>query len=131
MHVCLYFIAPHRLKHIDVEFMRRLHKKVNIVPIIAKSDTMTTKEKEEFKLARWQTRRWLQGTCKLSYALLRNAGDDTRVHQYKHSATFGTAHSSKGLQFNTVRMIGFYDVVWYDKVVSYYFFFKLSILSLY
>ena len=29
--------------------MRRLHKKVNIVPIIAKSDTMTTKEKEEFK----------------------------------------------------------------------------------
>mmetsp|Transcript_21746 Transcript_21746/g.65988 ORF Transcript_21746/g.65988 Transcript_21746/m.65988 type:complete len:675 (-) Transcript_21746:623-2647(-) len=50
VHCCLYFIAPHRLKHIDVAFMRRLHKWVNIVPIIAKSDTMTTKEKEEFKL---------------------------------------------------------------------------------
>ena len=50
IHCCLYFIAPHRLKHIDLAFMRRLHKYVNIVPIIAKSDTMTTKEKEEFKM---------------------------------------------------------------------------------
>lgn len=50
VHCCLYFIAPHRLKHIDIAFMRALHRKVNIVPIIAKSDTMTTKEKEEFKL---------------------------------------------------------------------------------
>ena len=50
VHVCLYFIAPHRLKHIDIAFMRSLHRKVNIVPIIAKSDTMTTKEKEEFKM---------------------------------------------------------------------------------
>ena len=49
IHCCLYFIAPHRLKHIDLAFMRALHRKVNIVPIIAKSDTMTTKEKEEFK----------------------------------------------------------------------------------
>ena len=38
------------LKHIDVAFMRRLHRWVNIVPIIGKSDAMTTKEKEEFKL---------------------------------------------------------------------------------
>ena len=50
VHVCLYFVAPHRLKHIDIAFMRALHKKVNIVPIIAKSDTMTTKEKDEFKM---------------------------------------------------------------------------------
>ena len=28
VHVCLYFIAPHRLKHIDIAFMRALHKKV-------------------------------------------------------------------------------------------------------
>ena len=26
IHCCLYFIAPHRLKHIDLAFMRRLHK---------------------------------------------------------------------------------------------------------
>jgi len=50
VHACLYFIAPHRLKHMDIAFMRALHRKVNIVPIIVKSDTMTTKEKEEFKM---------------------------------------------------------------------------------
>ena len=49
IHCCLYFIAPHRLKHIDIAFMRRIHKMVNIVPIIAKSDTMTTDEKMNFK----------------------------------------------------------------------------------
>lgn len=28
----------------DVEFMRRLHRKVNIVPVIAKADTLTKSE---------------------------------------------------------------------------------------
>ena len=52
VHVCLYFVAPHRLKHMDIAFMRALHRKVNIVPIIAKSDTMTTKEKEYYSPCR-------------------------------------------------------------------------------
>lgn len=34
----------HRLKPLDVEFMKQLHHKVNIVPVIAKSDAMTKKE---------------------------------------------------------------------------------------
>jgi septin 7 len=36
VHACLYFIAPtgHGLKALDVEFMRRLCGKVNIVPVI-------------------------------------------------------------------------------------------------
>ena len=39
VHVCLYFIAPsgHGLKPLDVEFMKRLHDKVNVVPVIGKS----------------------------------------------------------------------------------------------
>ncbi|XP_074644465.1 septin-7-like [Tubulanus polymorphus] len=51
IHCCLYFIAPsgHGLKPLDVEFMKRLHDKVNIVPLIAKSDTMTPDECREFK----------------------------------------------------------------------------------
>lgn len=36
VHLCFYFIAPHRLKHIDVEFLKRLQDRVPIVPIIAK-----------------------------------------------------------------------------------------------
>ncbi|KAL0951318.1 hypothetical protein HGRIS_008024 [Hohenbuehelia grisea] len=51
VHACLYFIQPtgHSLKQIDIEFMRRLHTKVNLIPIIAKSDTMTDEEIVEFK----------------------------------------------------------------------------------
>ncbi|KZT30656.1 cell division control/GTP binding protein [Neolentinus lepideus HHB14362 ss-1] len=51
VHACLYFIQPtgHSLKPIDIEFMRRLHNKVNLIPIIAKADTMTDEEVAEFK----------------------------------------------------------------------------------
>ena len=51
VHVCLYFIAPsgHGLKPLDVEYMQRLHDKVNIVPVIAKADTMTPEEIDHFK----------------------------------------------------------------------------------
>jgi len=38
-----------RLKPIDVEFMRRLHTKVNLIPVIAKSDTLTEDEVALFK----------------------------------------------------------------------------------
>ncbi|KAF8587331.1 cell division control/GTP binding protein [Ramaria rubella] len=51
VHACLYFIQPtgHSLKQIDIEFMRRLHEKVNLIPIIAKADTLTDDEITEFK----------------------------------------------------------------------------------
>lgn len=38
-----------RLKPLDVEFMKALHGKVNIVPVIAKADTLTLKERERLK----------------------------------------------------------------------------------
>jgi septin 7 len=51
VHCCLYFIAPsgHGLTPLDVEFMQRLHDKVNIIPVIAKSDTLTPDECSHFK----------------------------------------------------------------------------------
>ncbi|KAJ7163893.1 putative cell division control protein CDC3 [Mycena crocata] len=51
VHACLYFIQPtgHSLKQIDIEFMRRLHQKVNLIPVIAKADTMTDEEIVDFK----------------------------------------------------------------------------------
>ncbi|KAH9937197.1 septin AspB [Fomitopsis serialis] len=51
IHACLYFIQPtgHALKPIDVEVMRQLHTKVNLIPIIAKADTLTDEEVAEFK----------------------------------------------------------------------------------
>ncbi|CAH8440030.1 unnamed protein product [Schistosoma turkestanicum] len=51
VHCCLYFISPygHGLRQIDVEFMRRLQHKVNIVPVIAKADALTANELRAFK----------------------------------------------------------------------------------
>ncbi|XP_063496454.1 uncharacterized protein [Symphalangus syndactylus] len=48
---CLSFIASsgHRLKPLDIEFMKRLHVKVNIIPLIAKADTLTPEECQQFK----------------------------------------------------------------------------------
>jgi len=51
VHACLYFIAPsgHGLKPLDIEFMKQLHDKSNIIPVIAKADTMTPEEVTHFK----------------------------------------------------------------------------------
>ncbi|KAG1470476.1 hypothetical protein G6F56_002663 [Rhizopus delemar] len=51
IHACIYFISPtgHSLKPLDIEFMLRLHTRVNLIPVIAKSDTMTDEEIMDFK----------------------------------------------------------------------------------
>ncbi|BGO88847.1 hypothetical protein NBRC10512_002203 [Rhodotorula toruloides] len=51
VHACLYFIEPtgHSLKPVDIEFMRRLHTRVNLIPVIAKADTLTDDEIVQFK----------------------------------------------------------------------------------
>uniref|UniRef100_H3D271 Septin 7b n=1 Tax=Tetraodon nigroviridis TaxID=99883 RepID=H3D271_TETNG len=37
------------MKPLDVEFMKRLHEKVNVIPLIAKADTLTPEECQRFK----------------------------------------------------------------------------------
>ncbi|TIA90788.1 hypothetical protein E3P99_01388 [Wallemia hederae] len=51
VNACIYFIQPtgHSLRQVDIEFMRRLHTKVNLIPVIAKSDTLSEEEVESFK----------------------------------------------------------------------------------
>lgn len=51
VHCCLYLISPfgHGLNQVDVEFMKRLHHKVNIVPIMAKADALTNTEMRDLK----------------------------------------------------------------------------------
>ncbi|KAL4229813.1 Septin-6 [Mactra antiquata] len=51
IHACLYFIAPtgHSLKALDLVTMKKLDSKVNIIPIIAKADTITKAELQKFK----------------------------------------------------------------------------------
>ncbi|KAG5844098.1 septin-6-like isoform X3 [Anguilla anguilla] len=51
VHACLYFIAPtgHSLKGLDLLTMKQLDSKVNIIPIIAKSDAIAKSELHKFK----------------------------------------------------------------------------------
>ncbi|KGG50770.1 hypothetical protein DI09_56p80 [Mitosporidium daphniae] len=51
VHVLLYFIAPtgHGLKDLDILLMKSVGKRVNIIPVIAKSDALTRSELLSFK----------------------------------------------------------------------------------
>ena len=51
VHCCFYFVAPwgHGLKPLDIECMKALQNKVNIIPIIAKADTLTASECKRLK----------------------------------------------------------------------------------
>ncbi|XP_013880329.1 uncharacterized protein LOC106529447 [Austrofundulus limnaeus] len=51
VHCCIYFLPAtgHRLRPIDIEFMKRLGNIVSILPVIAKADTLTVEERQEFK----------------------------------------------------------------------------------
>lgn len=46
VHCCFYFINPagHGLRPLDIAFMKAVHHKVNVVPVIAKADTLTRGE---------------------------------------------------------------------------------------
>ncbi|XP_070623181.1 septin-1 [Erythrolamprus reginae] len=46
VHCCLYVLSPfgHGLRPLDVEFLRAVHDKVNILPVIGKADCLTPKE---------------------------------------------------------------------------------------
>ncbi|PVU88793.1 hypothetical protein BB561_005688 [Smittium simulii] len=51
IHCFLYFIKPtgNALNMGDIEMLTRIHKKVNLIPIIAKADTLTPAELSDFK----------------------------------------------------------------------------------
>lgn len=49
VHLVLILPITASLKPIDIEFMRQLHTRVNLIPIIAKADTLTDEEVAEFK----------------------------------------------------------------------------------
>ncbi|KAJ2130700.1 Cell division control protein 11 [Coemansia sp. RSA 353] len=51
VHAILYFINPtgHSLREIDIELMRRLGNRANIIPVVARSDSLTPRELVLFK----------------------------------------------------------------------------------
>lgn len=51
VHALLYFIPPtgHALREMDIELMRRLSPRVNVIPVIGKADALTPSELKAFK----------------------------------------------------------------------------------
>ncbi|KAM5228442.1 septin-14 [Ctenodactylus gundi] len=51
VHACLYLISPtgHSLKSLDVITMKKIDSKVNIIPVIAKADTISKNDLQMFK----------------------------------------------------------------------------------
>ncbi|ORZ10417.1 septin ring protein [Absidia repens] len=51
IHCCLFFVTPsgHSLKPIDIVVLQKLSEVVNVVPVIAKSDSLTLEEREAFR----------------------------------------------------------------------------------
>ncbi|KAF1354950.1 Septin-domain-containing protein [Delphinella strobiligena] len=51
VHVLLYFITPtgHGLRELDIELMKRLSPRVNVIPVIGKADSLTPTELAETK----------------------------------------------------------------------------------
>jgi len=47
--ICIYFLSPHRIKPIDLKFMTELSALVPLVPVLAKADSMTTNELDDFR----------------------------------------------------------------------------------
>jgi cell division control protein 12 len=51
VHACLYFIRPtgHTLKPLDIQVMKHLGQRVNLIPVIGKADTMSLDDLKKFK----------------------------------------------------------------------------------
>ncbi|XP_054524114.1 septin-12 isoform X1 [Pan troglodytes] len=51
VHCCVYFVPPtgHCLRPLDIEFLQRLCRTVNVVPVIARADSLTMEERETFR----------------------------------------------------------------------------------
>ncbi|XP_006914239.1 septin-12 [Pteropus alecto] len=51
VHCCVYFVPPtgHCLRPLDIEFLQRLCQTVNVVPVIARADSLTIEERETFR----------------------------------------------------------------------------------
>lgn len=87
VHTCLYFIRPtgHTLKPLDIEVMKRLSTRVNLIPVVAKADTLSPADLARFKLRVSQSKY----TCSCNHllmALLDPCGYRSPGYQDLHAA---------------------------------------------
>ncbi|XP_055364521.1 neuronal-specific septin-3 isoform X1 [Betta splendens] len=108
VHCCLYFISPtgHSLRQLDVEFMKRLSHSVNIIPVIAKADTMTIEERQDFKQ---RVRKELE-TSGIEFYPQKEFDDDMEDKsdndKIRETMPFAVVGSDKEYQVNGKRVLG-------------------------
>uniref|UniRef100_A0A8C5GID9 Neuronal-specific septin-3-like n=1 Tax=Gouania willdenowi TaxID=441366 RepID=A0A8C5GID9_GOUWI len=108
VHCCIYFLPAtgHRLRPIDVEFMKRLGKMVSIVPVIAKADTLTVEERQEFKE---QIRKDLDanGICVYPQEEFDEDPDERLLnHRIRESIPFAVVGTDQEHQVNGNKVLG-------------------------
>ncbi|KAG7460016.1 hypothetical protein MATL_G00216740 [Megalops atlanticus] len=108
VHCCLYFISPtgHSLRQLDIEFMKHLSGVVNIIPVIAKSDTLTPEEKNEFKQ---RVRKELEMSG-IEFYPQKEFDEDIEEKNYndkiREAMPFAVVGSNKEYQVNGKRVLG-------------------------
>ncbi|XP_059410499.1 neuronal-specific septin-3 isoform X1 [Carassius carassius] len=108
VHCCLYFISPtgHSLRQLDIEFMKHLSRVVNIIPVIAKSDTLTLDEKTEFKQ---KVRKELEAygiECYPQKEFDEDMEDKSDNDKIREAMPFAVVGSDKEYQVNGKRVLG-------------------------
>ncbi|KAK9981335.1 hypothetical protein ABG768_000881 [Culter alburnus] len=108
VHCCLYFISPtgHSLRQLDIEFMKHLSRVVNIIPVIAKSDTLTLEEKTEFKQ---KVRKELEVCgieCYPQKEFDEDMEDKSDNDKIRETMPFAVVGSDKEYQVNGKRVLG-------------------------
>lgn len=78
----LFLLVFFSLKPLDIEFMKRLHDKVNVIPLIAKADTLTPEECQLFKKQVLDSRVYISGIV--------FRGREDRYHFMKYGARDGS-----------------------------------------
>uniref|UniRef100_A0AAY4AG96 Neuronal-specific septin-3 n=1 Tax=Denticeps clupeoides TaxID=299321 RepID=A0AAY4AG96_9TELE len=108
VHCCLYFISPtgHSLRQLDIEFMKHLSRVVNLIPVIAKSDTLTPDEKTDFKQ---RVRKELE-ICGIEFYPQKEFDEDTEDKsdndKIREAMPFAVVGSDKEYQVNSKRVLG-------------------------
>lgn len=105
VHSCLYFIDPcgHGLKPLDIEFMKQLHHLVNIIPVIAKADTLTAGELKSLKL---KVMNEITENGIHIYTGEIDEEDDSTIRDLRESVPFSIVGSNTLLEVNGKRVRG-------------------------
>lgn len=106
VHCCLYFIDPcgHGLKPLDIEFMKQLHHLVNIVPVIAKSDTLTPSEVRKLKLKLMQE--IMDNGIQIYNGEIDEEEDSAEIRELRDAIPFAIVGSNTLLEVNGKRVRG-------------------------